>query len=109
MVVLETFRGGQYFGYKELLDEGLPICIDTSHMKHVEALDLVERYHNKIVHVHLSEAMGGLTHQPAGKASLELLTRLTELGWDGSVCFEYLDGYAEEMRKDLKAFRSLFG
>ena len=70
-IILETFKGVPYFDYKDVLTEGLPICLDTSHMSHKEALAVVEKHHGQIWHVHLSEASNGLTHAAVRKPGMQ--------------------------------------
>jgi sugar phosphate isomerase/epimerase len=108
-VVLETFKGGQYFSYEDIIAAGLPICLDTSHMSHKEALTVVERHHDQMRHVHLSRATDDMTHIPVKKRGISIIKRLAEYQWSGTVCLEYLDWYAEEMIKDCHRFVNIFG
>ncbi len=108
-VVLETFSGGERFNYKCLAAARLPLCLDTSHMGHKDAVTLVEKRHDQIKHVHLSEAQGRVTHRPVGKEGKAVMKRLAELRWDGTVCIEYLDRYVKEMIEDCKWLTGIYG
>jgi len=107
-VVVETFIGGAYFGYKRIAAKGLPLCLDTSHMGHKDAITLVEKRHDQIKHVHLSEARDRVTHTPVGEQGQAVMKRLAALQWDGTVCIEYLDRYADEMIRDCERLAGLF-
>jgi hypothetical protein len=103
-VALETFKGGAYFDYKDLIGAGLPICLDTSHVSHQEALDVVGKCPEQIRHIHLSRATGSLTHLPAKKCEFGVVERLIGRQPSIAVCLEYLDRYASEMVRDCKRF-----
>jgi len=108
-IAIETFIGGQYFGYEEILAAGLPICLDTSHMKHSKATKVVEKNHSQITHVHLSQVKGGRPHQPVGKNGERILDKLAAKEWSGSVCMEYMDPLMAEMVRDCKRFEAKLG
>jgi sugar phosphate isomerase/epimerase len=108
-VVLETFKGGEFFSYKRIAAKGLPICLDTSHMSHKDAITFVDKRHDQIRHVHLSEAKNLVPHMPVGERGQAVMERLAELQWDGTVCIEYSDRYADEMIEDYKRFAGMFG
>jgi sugar phosphate isomerase/epimerase len=97
VISVETFRGRKWIGYEDIFAVGLPVCMDTSHLVHNEAMGLLDRHLDQIRHVHLSEVVDGCVHQPVGEFGIQVVDKLVGYGWTGSICLEHMDEHAGQV------------
>lgn len=99
---------------EEVGERGLWMVLDTSHVFQDRARDLIERYHETIAAVHLSELREDATtgevrpHMPVQSFGIDVLRLLQEKGWSGTVTLEYLPEYHNRLLPDRQALEGLF-
>jgi hypothetical protein len=104
IAALETFSGNRrIFRPKEIMDAGLPMVLDTAHLKEErKVLWIIKQYHQNIPAVHLSARGHGEHHLPIDSFCLQVVKMLDEHKWDGSLILEYLPWHHYRMKDDLK-------
>ena len=115
-VAIETFGSAKrVLTPEEVIERGLPLILDTSHLLVRRIFQVIETYHSGIVGVHLSEmrhddaAGHDLPHMPVASYGIEVLQALRARGWDGNVTLEYLPQYHDRLIPDRQALEELFG
>jgi len=114
-VAIETFGSAKrVLTPEEVIERGLPLVLDTSHLFVRRIFEIIEAYHAGIVGVHLSEiryddeAGHDLPHMPVASYGIEVLQALRTRGWDGNVTLEYLPQYHDRLIPDRQALEELF-
>lgn len=99
---METFTGGhRLFTPQDIMDHGLPMTLDTSHIHDRSRLvEIVDTYHQNIRTVHLSSVTDKGQHQPIDQFCVDLMVRLADKGWSGDIVLEYLFEYHGGLRSD---------
>jgi sugar phosphate isomerase/epimerase len=109
-VSVETFSGAhRVFKPKDVIDFGLPMTLDTSHL-HVdeEVMHIIENYWEHIPVVHLSARRNGEQHLPVYEDEFcarvfRTLRKLAEAGsWNGVCILEYLREYHDLYDRDIE-------
>jgi sugar phosphate isomerase/epimerase len=115
MVAIETFGSAKrVLTPEEVIERGLPLVLDTSHLFVRRIFEVIEAYHAGIVGVHLSEmrhddaAGHDLPHMPVATYGIEVLQALRARGWDGNVTLEYLPQYHDRLIPDRADLEELF-
>ena len=100
-----TFDGKRgIFRPEEIIELGLPMTLDTSHVRDREKLmGLVDRYHQNIRTVHLSGVEGDYHHLPIDDFCLAVVGRLQMLGWSGNLVVDYMPWHHYRVRDDIVA------
>lgn len=73
----------------EIVEHGLPMVLDTTHVGWEKSGRLLARYADRIVTIHLSERTPEAHHQPVTERALEFVDHLRAAGWLGNVILEY--------------------
>ena len=102
----------------EIMQNQLPMVLDTSRMPKSEITWVIESYHTHIVNLHLSSVtrdtgVKGIArqHQPIDRDGfcMDLLDRLQELGWQGVVTLEYMPWLHAKVLEDRKLLERIYG
>lgn len=110
IVAIETFGSKKrIFRPEEIGDEELPMCLDTSHLFIDRIYQLIEKYTPHISCIHLSEARDDKQHQPVETYGFDILNRLKDKGWHGTVTLEYLFEHHERLIPDMLMLQERFG
>ncbi len=114
-VAIETFGNAKrVLTPEEVIERGLPLILDTSHLFVPRIFETIQAYHSGIVGVHLSEmryddeAGHDLPHLPVESYGIEILQALRARGWDGNVTLEYLPQYHDHLIPDREVLEELF-
>ena len=103
---------------EQIMKEGLPMVLDTSHLPKPEITWVIESYHTHIVNLHLSavtrdrELKGfAKRYQPVelDPFCLDLLDRLQELEWNGVVTLEYMPWFHAKVLEDRRLMDRIYG
>jgi len=93
----------------EIIANGLPLILDTSHIKQEKTMDLIEKHHGGIVGIHLSEKradehpehQGEINqHQPVKDFGFRVLDALILKKWNGTVALEYMPWWHHRLVPD---------
>jgi sugar phosphate isomerase/epimerase len=102
----------------QIMNEGLPMVLDTSLLPKPEITWVIESYHTDIVNLHLSAVtrdhlLKGIAYQnqPVDRDSfcLDLLDRLQELDWQGVVTLEYMPWLHTKVLEDRRLLDQIYG
>jgi sugar phosphate isomerase/epimerase len=102
----------------EIMQNQIPMVLDTSRMPKSEITWVIESYHTHIVNLHLSSVtrdtgVKGIArqHQPIDRDGfcMDLLDRLQELGWQGMVTLEYMPWLHAKVLEDRKLLERIYG
>ena len=102
----------------EIMQQQIPMVLDTSRMPKSEITWVIESYHTHIVNLHLSSVirdrgLKGIArqHQPVDRDGfcMDLLDRLQELGWGGLVTLEYMPWLHTKVLEDRKLLERIYG
>jgi len=115
-VAVETFKNkSRMFTPAEIIEHGLPMVLNTSHLPEQDTLELIAQYSGNIVSVHLSEnridpaySEKVLNHPQAESYGIKILKVLQDKGWDGTVTLEYLPDYHDRLIPDRQRLQELF-
>ncbi len=106
-VAIETFGGPKRsFTPEEIIDKGLPMVLDTSHLFQDRTMQIIDKYHSGVVSVHLSEERydeqekKSMPHMPIEDFGFKVLDLLAEKEWDGVVTLEYLPWHHHRLLPD---------
>lgn len=77
------------FDPEEIMQYGLPMVLDTTHVGWKASYRLLESYSKQIVTIHLSERTEHAQHQPITEQSLAFIDHLLDTGWEGNLVLEY--------------------
>lgn len=107
VVGIETFGGERrIFRPSEIVELGLPMVLDVSHVTEGESRELIQTNLANIAGIHLS-AIGidpktreNTHHLPVNEFCLEVLDTLNSAKWNGPVTLEYLPWHHEKLLKD---------
>jgi len=104
---VETFEGkGRIFTIQEIIDFGLPMTLDTSHIREdKQIIKIIESYRHNIPVVHLSARNEREQHLPVDRFCLDVVRYLVRLGWAGNIVLEYLPDYHDQLRPDIEKVR----
>lgn len=113
-VAVETFGNSKrIITPEEMIEFGVPMVLDTSHLFQQRIFAVIEAYSRGIVAVHLSELRGegkeSLPHLPVETYGFAVLERLKERGWDGPVTLEYLPQYHDRLVSDRETLEGMYG
>lgn len=98
-VEVETFAGaGRVLRPAEIIEKGLPMVLDISHLDSLQCYDFVLR--NAPSTIHLSERINDVNHQPIGNYGESLVEILQQQGWGGPLCLEYMPDLRAESKRD---------
>jgi len=108
LISVETFTGrDRVFRPKEIMEAKLPMTLDTAHIHDKDRImKILELYWKNIPVVHLSARGKGEQHLPVDQFCIQVVRRLIELGWSGSIALEYLPPYHHLLRPDIKIVES---
>ena len=106
---VETFEGkGRIFTIREVMDFGLPMTLDTSHIREdKQIIEIIESYRRNIPVVHLSARNELKQHLPVDRFCLDLVQYLVRLGWAGNIVLEYLPDFHDQLRADVEKVRRI--
>lgn len=114
-VAIETFGNAKrVLTPEEVIERGLPLILDTSHLFVRRIFEVIEAYHSGIVGVHLSEmryddeAGHDLPHLPVESYGIEVLEALRAKDWSGNVTLEYLPQFHDQLIPDRTTLEELF-
>jgi hypothetical protein len=102
----------------EIMQNQMPMVLDTSRMPKSEITWVIESYHTHIVNLHLSsvirdKGLKGIArqHQPIDRDGfcMDLLDRLQELKWTGLVTLEYMPWLHAKVLEDRKLLEQIYG
>jgi len=110
LISLETFREkDRVLTPDEIMENQLPMVIDTSLIPKTEITWIMESYHTHVSNIHLSAVSEGVEQQACARHfrpidsdpfCLDILDRLQELGWNGLVTLEYLPWLSNKSMED---------
>ena len=119
VLAVETMWNSQHvLSPDQIMQAGLPMVLDTSHLPKPEITWVVETYHTHIVNLHLSAVtrdreLKGIVnqYQPVERDNfcLDLLDRLQELEWNGVVTLEYMPWFHTKVLEDRKLLDRIYG
>lgn len=100
----------------EIMENRLPMVLDTSYIPKTEVTWIIESYRTHLVNVHLSavtpggERTIGRQFRPIDNDPfcLDLLDRLHELGWEGVVTLEYVPWLSAKAIEDRKLLEQIY-
>lgn len=102
-IEVETFAGrNRILRPREIVELGLPLVIDTSHIDSLDVYELLEVYRNNVPTLHLSERNIGEQHQPITAYGESLVELLRAQKWDGTVVLEYMPQLQDRAAADAK-------
>ncbi len=106
---VETFEGkGRILTIQEIMDFGLPMTLDTSHIRgDKQIIKIIESYRQNIPVVHLSARNEREQHLPVDRFCLDVVRHLVRLGWTGNIVLEYLPDYHDQLRPDIEKVRRI--
>jgi sugar phosphate isomerase/epimerase len=117
-IALETFwEGDSVLTPDEIMENCLPMVLDTSIIPKTEITWIVESYRTHIVNVHLSAVIPGGGEHKAGRQyrpvendafCLDVLDRLYDLEWHGIVTLEYMPWLADKSIEDRKLLEHIY-
>jgi len=115
-IAVETFWGeDRVLTPDEIMENHLPMVLDTSLVPKPEIIWIIESYRTHLVNIHLSAVMGewgrAAHHfRPVENDAfcLDLLDRLYELGWKGVVPLEYLPWLSEKSKEDRQLLERIY-
>ncbi len=109
-VCIESFGSKKrIFRPEEICDEGLQLCLDTSHLFVDRTMQLIDKCLENIAYLHLSEARDGNQHMPVQGIGFEILDKLQDKGWNGLVVLEYLFEYHDRLIPDMVMLTERYG
>lgn len=104
-IAIETLRSNsRLFTPGEIVQDNLPMVLNTSYVQEQQAIKLIEQYSGNIVDIRLSE--NGISSEGPGISLLEVLKVRK---WDGSVTLEYLPENQDRLVPDRERLESMFG
>lgn len=90
ILALETLGHGKCLHTcPEIMESGAPMVLDTTHIGWEASYNVLSRYADKIVTIHLSERTEESQHLPVEKKSLDFVEHLCGIGWRGNIILEY--------------------
>ncbi len=101
-----------------IMQNQIPMVLDTSRLPKSEITWAVETYHTHIVNIHLSavirdRGLKGIArqHQPIERDGfcMDVLDRLQELGWYNIVTLEYMPWLHDKVLEDRKLLERIYG
>ena len=117
-IAVETFwEEDRVLTPDEIMDNGLPMVLDTSRIPKPEITWITESYHTHVKNVHLSAVTPGGEHHIAMRKfrpidndpfCLDLLDRLHELGWNGVVTLEYVPWLSSKSMEDRHLLERIY-
>ena len=117
-IAVETFwEDDRVLRPDDIMENGLPMVLNTSLIPKTEITWIVESYRTHVVNVHLSAVMPGGAELNTGRQfrpvendsfCLDVLDRFHELGWNGVVTLEYLSSFADKSLKDRKLLEDIY-
>lgn len=107
-ISIETLTGrDRIFRPEEIMNAKLPMTLDTAHIHdNDEIMKIMDLYWQNIPVVHLSARGQGEQHLPVDQFCIQVVRRLIELNWSGSVVLEYLPSYHHLLGSDIKIIES---
>jgi sugar phosphate isomerase/epimerase len=117
-IAVETFwEDDRVLTPDEIMDNRLPMVLDTSRIPKPEITWIMESYHTHVKNVHLSAVTPGGEHPAAMRRfrpidndpfCLDILDRLHELGWNGVVTLEYMPWLSSKSMEDRHLLESIY-
>ncbi len=115
IVAIETFGGPKRsLTPEEIVDKGLPMVLDTSHLIRERTMQIIDKYHHGIVSVHLSEdrydeqERKNMPHMPVEGFGFQVLDSLAAKGWEGIVTLEYLPWHHHRLLPDREMLKGKY-
>lgn len=110
VVAVESFGGSKRVLFpEEIVEKGLNLVLDTSHLFEERTLAIIEKSCKSIVAVHLSEARDGNQHMPVTDFGYKVMEALQAKNWSGVVTLEYLPDYHPQMAVDREMLETKYG
>ena len=102
-ISVETFTGtDRVFVPEEIMEARLPMTLDTAHIHdNARIMRMIDSYWQNIPVLHLSARGRENHHLPVNQFCIQVVRRLVELGWSGSIALEYLHEYHHLLRSDI--------
>lgn len=101
---VETFESrSRVLTIQEIMDNGLPMVLDTSHVSGPDAaLRILAQYKDNIPHIHMSSSDGVARHQRVNEDCLNIVRYLRDTKWSGSIVLEYMREFHEFFNIDIE-------
>jgi sugar phosphate isomerase/epimerase len=102
-ISVETFTGtDRVFVPEEIMEARLPMTLDTAHIHdNARIMRIIDSYWRNIPVLHLSARGRENHHLPVNQFCIQVVRRLVELGWSGSIALEYLYEYHDLLQSDI--------
>ncbi len=117
-VAVETFwEDDRVLTPDEIMDNRLPMVLDTSRIPKPAITWIMESYHTHVKNVHLSAVATGSEHPAAIRQfrpidndpfCMDILDRFHELGWNGVVTLEYLPWLSSKSVEDRHLLERIY-
>lgn len=107
-ITIETFGGKiRVLRPEEIIEEEFYMTLDTSHLANQRIFNLIERYHQRILTVHLSGKGKDEVHQPIDDVCVSIIRKLQSLNWNGNIILEYMPYFHGLIREDIKTVHKI--
>jgi len=106
-ISVETFPGKRrVFQPEEIMKAKLPMTLDTAHIHDDDQImNIINDYWQNIPVVHLSARGQNEHHLPIDSFCVQVVRKLVNLGWSGSIALEYLPWHHYRLESDIEIIK----